>query len=82
MPKIDAVSLKAIAEHTGGQFFRATDEKALAEIFARIAKLEKSEIRSSRTVVYSEQGQVFALLAFGLLLAATLLENGPMRRLE
>lgn len=82
MPKIDPVTLKAIAEHTGGQFFRATDEKALAEIFGRIAKLEKSEIRSSRTVVYSEQGQVFALLAFGLLLSATLLENGPMRRLE
>lgn len=82
MPKIDPVTLKAIAEHTGGLFFRATDEKALARIFERIATLEKSEIRTSRTVVYSEQSHVFALLAFGLLLSATLLEQGPMRRLE
>ncbi len=82
MPKIDAVTLKAVAEHTGGQFFRATDERALARVFETIGKLEKSEVRTSRTVVYSEQSHVFSLLAFGLLAAAILLESGPMRRLE
>lgn len=82
IPKLDPVVLKSIAQHTGGRYFRATDEKSLEEIFAQIARLEKSELSTSRTVLWSEQAHVFLILAFGLYLAAVLLEGGPLRRLE
>jgi Ca-activated chloride channel family protein len=82
IPKLDATTLKTIARYTGGKFFRATDEKTLANVFENISKLEKSEIRTSRSVLYSEQAHIFMMLAFGLFLAAILLETGPLRRLE
>lgn len=82
IPKLDPVTLKSIAQYTGGRYFRATDEKTLEQIFEQIAQLEKSELSTSRTVLWSEQAHVFLILAFGLYMAAVLLEGGPMRRLE
>ena len=37
---LDEALLRYIAEHTGGQFFRATDEQSLAEIYRIIDQLE------------------------------------------
>ena len=44
----DESTLRKIAEKTGGQFFRATNNKALEEIFKIIDELEKSEIKENR----------------------------------
>ncbi|MDB2414608.1 VWA domain-containing protein [Rickettsiales bacterium] len=41
--KMDEDLLKEIAKITGGVYFRATNEKALGEIYAKINKMEKSE---------------------------------------
>jgi Ca-activated chloride channel family protein len=41
--KIDEELLKEIAKMTGGQYFRATNHKALEEIYANIDRLEKTE---------------------------------------
>ena len=37
---LDMETLKAIAEQTGGQGFRATDQNSLVEIYAEIDALE------------------------------------------
>ncbi len=75
---VDEALLKRIAAVTGGRFFRATDPKALADTFAAIDQLEKSEIKTTR---YTRYREVFgdaaapsaALLAVaGLLLAFVL----------
>jgi len=41
---LDEASLKAVADQTGGQYFRARDTESLQEIYARINELEKSKI--------------------------------------
>ncbi|MCS7004653.1 MAG: VWA domain-containing protein [Cytophagales bacterium] len=45
---LDETTLRAIAEMTGGLFYRATNNSALQEIFATIDKFEKSEIKETR----------------------------------
>ena len=40
---MDEELLKEIAEQTGGQFFRATDQKVLEAIYRKINELEKRE---------------------------------------
>ncbi len=42
--KLDEKTLKAVADQTGGQYFRARDTESLQEIYARINELEKSKI--------------------------------------
>jgi Ca-activated chloride channel family protein len=42
---IDEETLQAIAAETGGQYFRATDARALKGIFERIDRMEKTEIK-------------------------------------
>ena len=45
--EIDEALLKEIAKNTGGQYFRATDNKALKNIYEQIDKLEKTKIQVS-----------------------------------
>jgi Ca-activated chloride channel family protein len=66
---IDENLLKNIAERTNGEFFRATDSSSLRQIFDRIDKLEKSEIKMSEFKRYRELFPPY-LLAAALLLAA------------
>ncbi len=42
--EIDEETLIAIADRTGGQYFRATDEKSLAETYMEINELERTKI--------------------------------------
>lgn len=65
--QIDEALLKDIAKKTGGQYFRATDNKRLKEIYAQIDKLEKTKIEVSAYERKTEKFHAFALLA-GLLL--------------
>lgn len=44
--EIDEVTLKNIAQITGGKYFRATDEASLRSIYNEIDQLEKREIQS------------------------------------
>jgi Ca-activated chloride channel family protein len=39
---LDEDTLKAIAQATGGEYFRATDASALQQVYARINKMEPS----------------------------------------
>ena len=46
--ELDTPTLRAIAETTGGDYFRATDARALARVLERIDALEKTRLTSPR----------------------------------
>ena len=66
--EIDESLLQDIAESTGGQYFRATDNEKLEEIYEEINKLEKTEIEEFKYYRYEEKFRPWVLLAGGLLL--------------
>jgi len=45
---VDETTMRKIAEIGGGEFFRATDNQALSQVFARIDQFEKAEIKETR----------------------------------
>ena len=66
--EIDETTLKRIADITGGLFFRARDPASLSEIYERINKLEKSDVKVKEYRSYNELFPVFLIPAFFLLL--------------
>ncbi|HLP20752.1 MAG TPA: VWA domain-containing protein [Chitinophagales bacterium] len=70
--QIDEALLKDIAKKTGGQYFRATDNKKLKDIYAQIDKLEKTKIEVSAFEHKTEKFFPFALLAIVLVLLEVL----------
>ena len=63
---VDEPTLRAVAEQTGGRFFRATDRQSLEEIYREIDELETTEVEVEH---YTHYGELFHFpLAFGLLL--------------
>ena len=70
---VDEPLLQRIASGTGAKFFRATDAKGLADTFAEIDRLEKSEIRTARFTRYREVFPRVAVPSALLLAAAGLL---------
>lgn len=71
--EIDEDLLKEIADATGGKYFRATNNKKLAEIYDEINKLEKTEIEEIKYTTYVEHFRPFVWLACILLLIELLL---------
>ncbi|HCD29370.1 MAG TPA: aerotolerance regulator BatA, partial [Phycisphaerales bacterium] len=63
---LDMETLKAIAEQTGGQAFRATDQNSLVEIYAEIDALERTEYQETRWEEVRDDGPL--MLGFGLML--------------
>ncbi len=51
---IDEVTLRNIAETTGGKYFRATDTESLEEIYDEINQLETTEVETKQYVDYRE----------------------------
>ena len=80
--EIDEATLRAIAEATGGQYFRATDTRSLTAIYATIDELEKTtaevEIHVQREELYrSILWPGVALVLLGMLLSQTVLRRLP-----
>lgn len=71
--EIDEELLKEIAEVTGGKYFRATNNKKLAEIYKEINKLEKTEIEEFKFYNYEEKYRPLVILAGLLILLEFLL---------
>jgi Ca-activated chloride channel homolog len=72
---MDETTLRKIAEIGEGQYFRATDNKALEEVFARINRYEKAEIKESRYRDTKDYYQVYLTWAILLFLVWLLLKN-------
>jgi Ca-activated chloride channel family protein len=77
--EIDEQLLKTIARKTDGQYFRATSNSKLAEIYASINKLETSEIKELRFYDYDEKFRPFVWLAGFLILVELGLRNTVYR---
>jgi Ca-activated chloride channel family protein len=78
---IDETLLRKIAEKTGGQYFRATDNESLHRIYAQIDKLERTQIDEERFVAYRQYYWEFVVLAMAFSTLAFLLRGSLLRRL-
>ncbi len=80
--QIDEGLLQKIADVTGGQYFRATDNRTLKNIYHRIDQLEKSKIevtsyRNAAELFYGWLGAAMALLLLEMILSKTVLRKIP-----
>jgi Ca-activated chloride channel family protein len=80
--RIDEELMKAIADTTGGRYFRADNADALRTIYDEIDQLERTEIEETRFYQYTELYDRFVALALvnlliGLFLRATLFRRLP-----
>ncbi len=67
--RLDEDLLRRIAAITGAQYFRATNARALEEIYRQIDELEKTPVNVRRYVEFSERFRPFVVLALLLVLA-------------
>ncbi|MEJ2659329.1 MAG: VWA domain-containing protein [Desulfobacteraceae bacterium] len=72
---IDEATLKAVAEQTGGAYFRARDLAGLQKIYATIDKLEKTTVKMKTFADYNDLYIYLLLPAFGLLALWMILVN-------
>ena len=79
--EIDEATLKQVAATTGGQYFRATDNASLKEIYSEIDKMEKTKISVQQYSKKQEEYKNWALLLFALLLVEILLRNTLLRNI-
>lgn len=79
---VDETLLKRIAGQTGGEYFRAADKESLQQIYAKIDRLEKTEMDIVSRTRFDEKFIPFImvallLLAIELLLRYTFLRTFP-----
>ncbi len=79
--EIDEDVLKQIAATTGGQYFRATDNNKLKQIYQEIDQLEKSKIEVKHFSKKQEQYFWFALIGMLLLIAEGVLRYTVLRKI-
>lgn len=80
--EIDEELLQEIAKETGGNYYRATNEAALAAIYDEINELEKSKIKSNAiTIEPPEEFRWYLIPGLLLLLIPTILNFTILRHL-
>ncbi|HON19444.1 MAG TPA: VWA domain-containing protein [Salinivirgaceae bacterium] len=77
--EIDEDLLRQIADLTDGKYFRATNKKALTEIYEQIDKLEKTKIEVKEFSRRNEEYLPFAIAAFVLVIVEFILRNSIFR---
>lgn len=65
--EIDEVLMRKIASDTDGQYFRATDNSSLDQVYQEINRLEKSKVEIENTTRTREVYHIFLLWALGLI---------------
>tara|TARA_B100001769_G_scaffold50902_1_gene36678 strand:- start:1539 stop:2375 length:837 start_codon:yes stop_codon:yes gene_type:complete len=78
--EIDEESLKAIAEQTGGQYFRATNSDALEKIYSKINELERTEVEIKIYTQYKELFGWIIIPALFFSLGGNILERFYFRK--
>ncbi len=79
--ELDEVTLKKIAEITGGQYFRAKDEKGLATIYKQISEMERTKIKVKEYTQYNELFPFWLSLGLAGVLAEIFLANTKFRKI-
>jgi Ca-activated chloride channel family protein len=77
--EIDEDLLKEIAKVTGGQYFRATNNRSLKKIYKEIDQLEKTEIEEFKFYNYDEKYRIFLVVALGFLVIEFILKSTLFR---
>lgn len=77
--KIDEVTLKEIAEITDGQYFRATDNQKLREIYKEIDQLEKSKVEVTEFRKKTEEHRPILYASFVLIMLTFLLDTSLLK---
>ena len=72
---LDEDTLRAIAQTTGAQYFRATDTESLRRIYKDIDALEKTKIETKGYRQYQELFWILVLIALGLMALDIILAN-------
>ena len=78
---VDEESLKEIAEITGGQFFRATDNQSLKKVYKEIDTLERTEIEVTEYQNYTELYSWFTIPAAFASILFIVLSRGIFHKL-
>ncbi|MBI3143239.1 MAG: VWA domain-containing protein [Bacteroidetes bacterium] len=78
---IDEELLTYIAELTGGQYYRATNEDKLNQIFEEIDQMEKSRIEVATFNRYRESFLPLAIIALALLVMEMVLDKWILKKL-
>lgn len=78
---VDETTLRAVAETTGGRYYRATDRESLEAIYREIDQLETTEIQVENFTSYGERFHLPLLAGLVLLLAELVLGRTWLRTL-
>lgn len=73
--RVDETSMRKMAQIGGGQFFRATDDRALSQVFAKIDQYEKAEIKETRFKNTSDYYYIYLYWAVSIFLLWLLLKS-------
>ncbi len=79
--EIDEKTLRAIADKTGGKYFRAVDKDALAAIYREIDTLQRTKVTEIRYLQYREYFQYCVATGLGLIAVAMILNASLLRKL-
>jgi len=78
---LDENTLKQIADATGGTFFRAHSAEKLAQIYDKIDKMEKTEIKTKTYTTYDERFYPWLWAGFLLIMLEMVLQHTRFRRI-
>lgn len=79
--EIDEKALTQIADITDGDYFRATSNSKLKEVYQEIDKLERTKLSVKEYSKRQEEYHLFALIAFLCVLAEVLLRNSILKKI-
>ena len=79
--EIDESTLTQITGTANGNYFRATSNSKLEEVYEEIDKLEKTKLNVKEYSKREEEYQLFALIAFLCILAEVLLRNSILKKI-
>ena len=79
--EIDEQTLTQIAAETNGNYFRATSNSKLKEVYQEIDKLEKTKLNVKEFSKREEEYEVFALVAFICILLELILRNTVLKKI-
>ena len=79
--EIDEKTLTEIAGATNGNYFRATSNSKLKEVYQEIDKLEKTKLNVKEFSKREEEYQIFAWIAFFCILLEILLRNSVLKKI-
>lgn len=79
--EIDENTLNKIADITDGDYYRATSNTKLKEVYEQIDKLERTKLNVKEFSTREEEYLVFAIIAFAALLVEIMLRNTILKRI-